>query len=244
MVKKKVVEGPSIPVPKWEVNVFKMAEHGQMVELKKMIAAWTEDSPYEQKDPEGRTIFACATRGGQLEMCEFFVKQGALINVPAYQGFLPIHFAAMMQKMPVLEFLIAQGADVTAADAHGNTPLHYASRCPAANPVKWLIAAGANAEQCNNQKQSALHLASYAGLGMIMKALVDLGANVNLQDKRGNTPLHYTVRGGHAIQTRLLLTAGADVTIEDSGSASVQSLIDATSPAFKEKMAVKVVGGM
>ena len=77
---------------------------------------------------------------------------------------------------------------------------------------------------------------------MIQFALIGCGANVNCVDKKGDTPLHLTVRGGHGLQTRFLIDSGGDVAAENAAGVTVQSLIDAQSPAFKEKMAKKMVG--
>lgn len=59
-------------------------------------------------------------------MVKFLVENGANINQPDNEGWIPLHAAASCGYLDIAEFLIGQGAHVGAVNSEGDTPLDIA----------------------------------------------------------------------------------------------------------------------
>lgn len=59
-------------------------------------------------------------------MVKFLVENGANINQPDNEGWIPLHAAASCGYLDIAEYLISQGAHVGAVNSEGDTPLDIA----------------------------------------------------------------------------------------------------------------------
>ncbi len=87
--------------------------------------------------PLHSTIFWCTShsvhtsRNKQLQCIALLIKNGALINEPAYNndegfGFTPLHLAVNTGQIDIVKLLITNNVLINAKDKNGNTPCDYA----------------------------------------------------------------------------------------------------------------------
>ncbi|MEQ2164472.1 hypothetical protein GOODEAATRI_006980 [Goodea atripinnis] len=63
-------------------------------------------------------------------MVTFLVEQGASVNQPDNEGWIPLHAAASCGYLDIAEYLISQGANVGVVNSEGETPLDIAEEEP------------------------------------------------------------------------------------------------------------------
>jgi ankyrin repeat protein len=63
-----------------------------------------------------------AVNHGFIEIADFLLKYGAMVNVPGYDNITPLHEAVLNNKLEAVKLLLMYGADVEARDANGMTP--------------------------------------------------------------------------------------------------------------------------
>ena len=73
----------------------------------------------------GRTLLHLASIN-RFEMSKILVGKGADINAKEINGYTPLHFAVMYEKIPIASMLIKHGSNVQSSCNSGNTPLHLA----------------------------------------------------------------------------------------------------------------------
>ena len=89
-------------------------------------------------------MFDTAT-GPELVRAMLDVGGEAMLAVPGYDKFLPLHYAALYSRSPaVVEILLARGPPGSAEDEGGYTPLYLAEKWntgPGAAEIKALLRA-------------------------------------------------------------------------------------------------------
>lgn len=123
-----------------------LAESGEIEAVRAMLA---DGLPPDWMQFRGHaTALMCASRGGELEVVELLLGQGADPGYRTEQGLTALHYAlyypSARRHTPVVERLLAAGADPNAGDADGQRPLHLAIRHAIPSIVEALIAAGAD----------------------------------------------------------------------------------------------------
>lgn len=126
-----------------------------------------------------------AAESGNVIQIKRNIRWGQDVNVRAFSGHTPLHWAACGEHLRAVRFLIAEGADVKAKDGDcGDTPLHYVSDRSVA---QLLIVSGAEINAKNKQGRTPLHDVLNKGVAVL---LIAEGADVNAKDDIGSTPLH------------------------------------------------------
>ena len=113
--------------PKGSVHIY--AQEGDIAAVKQHLAAGTDVNA--TVGFIGMTILQSAALGGQKEIVEFLIAEGADVNAKNAEGWTPLHEAALYGDKEISELLIANGADVNAKVAsgpnQGKTPLDAAN---------------------------------------------------------------------------------------------------------------------
>jgi len=93
-----------------------------------------------------RQFYSAIIDGGQVDVLEALLRNGADVNVRGHYGNTPLHVATAFGKsnITIVKLLVTHGADVNAKNDSGNTPLHNAAAMCNIEIIKFLIANGAD----------------------------------------------------------------------------------------------------
>ena len=185
--------GPTEPkAPKGSVHIY--AQEGDIAAVKQHLAAGTDVNAKD--DFIGMTILQSAALGGQKEIVEFLIAEGADVNAMGRTSLTPLDTALKASLNKEIADLLRKHGGKTGEELKGGEPVAEASQ-PKPSIVK---AAG-----------MSIHDAAEKGnIEVVKKHLAD-GADMNAKDKHGGTPLHRAALGGDKEIVELLITRGADV---------------------------------
>ncbi|ERE91589.1 protein phosphatase 1 regulatory subunit 12A-like protein [Cricetulus griseus] len=177
-------------------------------------------------------ITAMACIDDNVDMVKFLVENGANINQPDNEGWIPLHAAASCGYLDIAEFLIGQGAHVGAVNSEGDTPLDIAEeeameellqnevnrqgvdieaarkeeeRIMLRDARQWLNSGHINDVRHAKSGGTALHVAAAKGYTEVLKLLIQAGYDVNIKDYDGWTPLHAAAHWGKEEACRILV---------------------------------------
>ncbi|WP_367303245.1 ankyrin repeat domain-containing protein [Wolbachia pipientis] len=85
-----------------------------------------------------------ATSKGYLEITEFLISKGAVINPSDKYGNTPLHKATMRGDLDIVKLLASNRANLNPKNGTGLTPLHYATKNGHLEIVRFLVENGAN----------------------------------------------------------------------------------------------------
>jgi ankyrin repeat protein len=106
------------------ISIHQAVFDGNIEAVKQHLDAGAE---VDAKDDEFvATFLHWAAAGGQNEIVELLINNGADVNAKDSLDGTPLHLAAREGHMETAELLIAEGADVNAKTADGGTPLDVA----------------------------------------------------------------------------------------------------------------------
>ncbi|KAF3859318.1 hypothetical protein F7725_021717 [Dissostichus mawsoni] len=167
-----------------------------------------------------------------VDMVTFLVENGAAINQPDNEGWIPLHAAASCGYLDIAEYLIAQGASVGVVNSEGETPLDIAEeeameellkneinkqgvdieaarkeeeRIMLRDARQWLNSGQIQDSRHTKSGGTALHVAAAKGYVEVLKLLIQTGYDVNIKDFDGWTPLHASAHWGKEEACRILV---------------------------------------
>uniref|UniRef100_A0A8D2MT72 Protein phosphatase 1 regulatory subunit n=1 Tax=Zonotrichia albicollis TaxID=44394 RepID=A0A8D2MT72_ZONAL len=167
-----------------------------------------------------------------VDMVKFLVENGANINQPDNEGWIPLHAAASCGYLDIAEYLISQGAHVGAVNSEGDTPLDIAEeeameellqnevnrqgvdiesarkeeeRIMLRDARQWLNSGHISDVRHAKSGGTALHVAAAKGYTEVLKLLIQAHYDVNIKDYDGWTPLHAAAHWGKEEACRILV---------------------------------------
>ncbi len=169
-------------------------------------------------DEGGLTLLQAAASGGQKDVVEYLLVQGAEVNVYDKKQQTPLFCAASAGHKEVVELLITKGADVNhARNPDCWTPLYAAVHAGHKDVVALLISKGGDVNSKSLTGDTPLHTATLQGDRDLAELLIVKGADLNAGNARwANTPLHLAVTSGQKNVVELLVTKGASLDVRNS----------------------------
>jgi ankyrin repeat protein len=161
------------------------------------------------------TPLAISVEKGFVEIAEFLINQGALVNLTNAHRQTPLHIAAKKGIKEMIELLVTRNANLSFVDSSGEVPLFFAVRASKIDAVDELARNGFDMATTNSQRQTALHIACQTGSLPIVQRILEAQADIDARDSQGNTPLHLATMNEHHDITRYLLMHRADATIRN-----------------------------
>jgi ankyrin repeat protein len=131
-----------------------------------------------------------AAEYGNIETIKHHLANGTDVNVQDFDGWTPLHWAAMEGHKKTAELLIANGADVNLKDNLGWTALLITDHKKIA---ELLIANGADVNLKNMDGNTPLQYAAMAGQTGIAKLLLIKEADLNTKNINGKRPLDWAM---------------------------------------------------
>lgn len=135
-----------------------------------------------------------ASLGGQAEVVDFLLSQGADPSIGEMQGYTPMHGAGFQGRSEVARVLLKH--DIPAHDVHpdGFSPLHRAAwgrDDKHRATIRVLVEEGKEDVDVTSPRngQTPLMNAAARHNAATVKLLLELGASVHMLDERGDSPL-------------------------------------------------------
>jgi ankyrin repeat protein len=221
-------------------EIHEAAELGNLERVKAILSQ--DSKQIDLVDAKGRSVLACAARGGKQELVEFLLANGAtediyaavvvgdvekvaaflkqdkkLVSARDTDGRAPLHWAAIYGQTKAMELLLAAKADVNLLDGDGFTPLHWAATFNKRGAVELLLANKADMNiKVEKYGWTPLRLAVIHGHVAAAEALLTGGSDPNVKDDENIPLLHQAVIRGKKEMVELLLDKKADLNKKDS----------------------------
>jgi ankyrin repeat protein len=182
----------------------------------------------------GRVLLHEAVWAGNADAVQQLLSSGSDINAKDFQGWTPLHLAAVRGFPSITLLLLQHGAVSAPVDNTGRTPLHFTARSGDLVSARHLLDFGAPLAAQDSSRRSILHDAANRGSDALLALLLQRAehpAAVGLQaDRNGMVPLQCAAHRGHEAAVRVLLPAVlqapapvATATISAAAAAAVSS---------------------
>ena len=184
---------------------------------RKAVAAakvWRPGPPTRPLRTDGAV--SLAVRQEDPDRLRTLAAEGHSLDSPGtFDGYTPLHIAAVKGALPLVEQLLALGATPDPASVTGATPLVAGIVHGAGTPVlDRLIAAGADPSVTNQDGFGILHAAAEVGRPELVPWALGHGAELEGRTGRVQTALHIAAGLGHVEVVQALLAAGADASAD------------------------------
>lgn len=194
-----------------QIDFFRAVERGDTAKVRSWLARGMDvNSGQSYGFDEGRTPLIVAAEGGNAELVEFLLKQGAKVNLRESRSqetalFRAVRFSGnrgisdhyRIDFPRTVALLLKAGADPNVPDGNGLLPLYFA---PSTAVLNMLLKGGADPNVRTERPPLLEHAVDVERLQLLLKA----GANPNAVDASGSTALHHAAVGNIAA-VRLLL---------------------------------------
>jgi ankyrin repeat protein len=198
------------------LRLVRAAFDGDLASCQKWVAA--SDSPHAADIVAGRTPLMAAALGGQTDILEWLLDQGADVNARNPQGRTALVMAADHGHARMVSCLLRRGANVLIGDSRGVTALHAAAVGGFGEIVSILVGAGMDVDHPDEFGNTALHRASAAGHRAVVELLLGLGSDIDARGSRRVTPLIAAAQEGRFEVVRWLVEHGADSDLKDENA--------------------------
>lgn len=147
---------------------------------------------------------------------QFLEADPACVNRADENGYYPLQWAALNNRVPEATFLLQRGANVNAADHTGQTALHWAAVRGSLPVIETLLRHNADYEARDNRGYTICHVAAqYSQTAVLYHLALRWAVDIDSPDADGRTPLHWAAYKGWADTIRLLLVLDARYTLAD-----------------------------
>jgi ankyrin repeat protein len=207
-------------------TIFDLAWLGDM----QRVAAILKSTPsLVNERANGEPLLFAAIRGGNAEVVEHLLKNGAQLRVTGRHQQTPLQVAAYIGYEDVVQVLLNHGVDVDERGPWGETALHWAAVKGNTDVAALLLEKGADANSQTSShtidlnermrddadpvelelKRFKIHreqeIARKLGIGLQVMGVAKLAFTT------GDTPTHAATYWNHADLVRLLIANGADI---------------------------------
>jgi len=126
-----------------EISVFEACAAGELGRAQEWLAR--QPDLINTYAPDGFQPLGLAAFFGHVDIVEFLLDKGALVNSPSHNPMrvMPLHSAIASRRTEIVKLLLEHGADVNPAQADDFTPLHEAAQNGMLEVTQWLIDRGA-----------------------------------------------------------------------------------------------------
>lgn len=156
-----------------------------------------------------------AVINGELDTARRELDAGADVNKRSNDNKCsPLHYAVLMDNLPMVQLLLEYKADVNITDSGNQTPLHYVSLHSRKKHeiCMLLLENGADCNAADIHGHTPLHLALKKRSLYTVKMLLDYGADITDINRLGMTSLHFAAQNHlHIDVLEFMLDRGFDI---------------------------------
>ncbi|XP_071476528.1 uncharacterized protein [Diadema antillarum] len=149
-----------------------------------------------EADRNGQTAAHHACKNGSAGCLGAILRYSQVdvnLNIRNYEGYTPLHLAAMIGNPTLVTMLLEKGADLNSKDSkNGWTPLFHAVTNQDTKLVHKMLSSGAEVNVQSYSGNTVLHVATGRGYTDIVKILVHYGADMSLKNTQWDTPATIT----------------------------------------------------
>lgn len=155
-----------------------------------------------QKDGTGRTALHMATKGGNLALVRYLVKEcQCIVDDGDNYGRMPLHFASARGHLPVVQYLVKEcRCSLNVRTKFGRTPVHSTAWFGQVEVMKFLLHVGGAwfAEDKDNDELTPLHWAAGRGhLKVVVYLVSECHVDVMAMTKFGDTAFDLACAQNH-----------------------------------------------
>ncbi|KAL3426988.1 hypothetical protein PVAG01_00497 [Phlyctema vagabunda] len=152
-----------------------------------------------------------AASSGSIEVVEYLIDHGAIIDVLNESHGTPLYIAVEEESLPIVKLLLDKGADPNSEGGEEDVPLNAAADIGSLETVKLLLSRGA---ELNPERQydlgNAVGVASYQGHSEVVKYLLEQGCRFDIADSDGMYPLSLAAEEGYPECLEIILEHDRD----------------------------------
>lgn len=169
----------------------------------------------QQKEVVDTITKACAF--GDFDALQRFVEADSTsVNATDSQGYFPLQWAALNNRIAEVNFLLSKGSAINQQDSTGQTALHWAAVRGSLPVIETLLRNDANIDIKDNRGYTACHVAAqYGQTAALYHLALKWGVDIDAPDNDGRTPIHWAAYKGFADTIRLLLVLDARYSAPD-----------------------------
>jgi ankyrin repeat protein len=132
-----------------KADFFKAIQDGEVAKVKEYVEKDKSlVNAVDSSNGINETALGIVAFGGNKELTELLIKNGANVNFQDAFGVAPIHGAARTNKLDVIKVLVENKADINLPTTTGKeTPLHYAAKYNNPDVVKYFLEKGAKKDE-------------------------------------------------------------------------------------------------
>jgi palmitoyltransferase len=162
------------------------------------------------------TISKACAYGDFDKLREFISSDPSSINKPDEQGYYPLQWAALNNRVAETTLLLSSGANVNLCDQSGQAAIHWAAVRGSLPVLETLLRHNADYELKDSRGYSICHVAAQYGQTAVLYHLaLKWGVDIDQPDGDGRAPLHWAAYKGYADTARLLMVLEARYTLAD-----------------------------
>ncbi len=201
---------PAAVNARFETTLHVAAARGHIDIVDLLLAGRGRAHLLERQDNQGRTALHHAAIQGHAPVAKRLL---GLRSEPDAAGYLPLHYAAVYDRLDVLS-LLADASDKGVNDLQlvtsaGHNALHLAASRGATHTLGFLLDHGADLNAVTPGGKTALHLAAASPwpTSSAIAVLLTRGATPDASDVSGQTPLHAAADAGNVDAVARLVAA-------------------------------------
>jgi ankyrin repeat protein/L-ascorbate metabolism protein UlaG (beta-lactamase superfamily) len=199
-------------------EIFKAAAEGNLPRVQELV----EKDPelVKAKDEEESTPLHGAAAAGHIDIVEYLLSKGAVVDARNNANQNPLLYAAYNGKATIVNLLLDKGADFKQPDRYGRTVLHYPVREGHKDVVEILVKKGMDITVEDGMGVSPLRFAIEGGQAGIMDVFIASKA-LDVGCDTGRIALHLAAKQGQKEIVDLLIAKGTSPSTKDDMDATL-----------------------
>jgi len=197
-------------------EIHQAVEAGDLSRVQALVRADSGVISQRDDDRDRSLPLHTAAIGGQLEIIEYLIAGGAVVDGHDADESTPLMVACHRGQVEAVELLLRHGAVADQTDRNGSTPGSFAMISGSMEVVQVLRDAGIDFSSRNPQSGNFMNMAATSGNVELLEYLTKAGVQVDVANDGGSAPLASAASVAKTDAVRWLLANGADVRHVDS----------------------------